>query len=189
MICTTLAEIEALVTAAGLDLDAVSLIISEALDEDLGGRGVLPPGAGAGLDVTSHATIPADQSAHGEFVVREPGTVAGLPVAAYAMAMVCAPAGDFQLGVHATDGDRVARGDVLISVTGNARALLTAERVALNLITMMSGVATATRAWVDALAGTNTKVRDSRKTLAGLANAAEVRGPCCRGHQSSDVIG
>src|SRR5829696_1309053 len=162
MICTTLTQIEGLVTAVGLDLDAVSLIISEALDEDLGGRGVLPAGAGAGLDVTSHATIPAAQSAHAEFVVREPGTVAGLPVAGYAMATVCAPAGDFHIVLHATGGD------VPISVTGNARALLTAERIALNLITMMSGVATATRAWVEALAGTNTKVRDSRKTLPGL---------------------
>ena len=89
-------------------------------------------------------------------------------MAAYTVASVCSPAGDFELTLHATDGDRVARGDVLISVTGNARALLTAERVALNLITMMSGVATATRGWVDALAGTNTKVRDSRKTLPGL---------------------
>jgi nicotinate-nucleotide pyrophosphorylase (carboxylating) len=168
MIHTTLAEIEHLVTAAGLDQDALSLIISEALDEDLGGRGVLPPGTGAGLDVTSYATIPAARAAHGDFVVREPGTVAGLPVAAYAVASVCSLAGDFELTLHATDGDRVARGDVLISVTGNARALLTAERVALNLITMMSGVATATRAWVDVLAGTNTKVRDSRKTLPGL---------------------
>jgi nicotinate-nucleotide pyrophosphorylase (carboxylating) len=165
---TTLAEIEDLVTAAGLDLDALSLIISEALDEDLGGRGVLPVGTGAGLDVTSYATIPATHVAHGEFVVRQPGTVAGVPVAAYVVASVCAPAGDFKLGLQATDGDRVSRGDVLISITGNARALLTAERVALNLITMMSGVATATRAWVDALAGTNTKVRDSRKTLPGL---------------------
>jgi nicotinate-nucleotide pyrophosphorylase (carboxylating) len=168
MVCTTLTDVEGLVTAAGLDLTAVSLIISEALEEDLGGRGVLPPGAGAGLDITSHATIPAAQTAHGEFVVREPGTVAGLPVAAYAVATVCAPAGDWELVVQATDGDRVARGDVLISVTGNARALLTVERVALNLITLMSGVATATRAWVDALAGTNTLVRDTRKTLPGL---------------------
>jgi nicotinate-nucleotide pyrophosphorylase (carboxylating) len=168
MMCTTLTDAEGLVTAAGLDLTAVSLIISEALEEDLGGRGVLPPGVGAGLDVTSSATIPAAQTAHGEFVVREPGTVAGLPVAAYAVATVCAPAGEFELILHAADGDRVARGDVLISITGNARALLTVERVALNLITMMSGVATATRAWVDALVGTNTKVRDSRKTLPGL---------------------
>jgi nicotinate-nucleotide pyrophosphorylase (carboxylating) len=168
MIHTTLAEIEGLVTAAGLDLDALSLIISEALDEDLGGRGVLPPGTGAGLDVTSYATIPAGHTAHGDFVVRQSGTVAGLPVAAYTVASVCSPAGDFELSLHATDGDRVARGDVLISVTGNTRAMLTAERVALNLITMMSGVATATRAWVDALTGTNTKVRDSRKTVPGL---------------------
>jgi nicotinate-nucleotide pyrophosphorylase (carboxylating) len=165
---TTLGEIEDLVTAAGLDLDALSLIISEALDEDLGGRGVLPAGTGAGLDITSVATIPATRTAHGEFVVRQPGTVAGLPVAAYVVASVCAPAGDFNLVLHASDGDRVGRGEVLISITGNARALLTAERVALNLLTMMSGVATATRAWVDALAGTNTKIRDSRKTLPGL---------------------
>jgi nicotinate-nucleotide pyrophosphorylase (carboxylating) len=165
---TTLAEIEALVTASGLDLDALSLIVSEALDEDLGGRGVLPPGAGAGLDLTSYATIPASDIAHGQFIVRQPGTVAGLPAAAYTVASVCTAAGDFQLVLHATDGDRVARGDALISVTGNARALLAAERVALNLITMMSGVATATRAWADALAGTRTKVRDSRKTLPGL---------------------
>jgi nicotinate-nucleotide pyrophosphorylase (carboxylating) len=168
MIYTTLAEIEELVAAAGLDLDALSLIVSEALDEDLGGRGVLPPGAGAGLDITSYATIPAGDIAHGAFVVRQPGTVAGLPVAAYTVASVCSAAADFELTLHATDGDRVERGGILITVAGNARALLAAERVALNLITMMSGVATATRAWVDALAGTDTKVRDSRKTLPGL---------------------
>ena len=165
---TTLAEIEALVIASGLDLDALSLIVSEALDEDLGGRGVLTRSASAGLDVTSYATIPASDTATGRFIVRQPGTVAGLPVAAYTVASVCAAAGDLELVLHATDGNRVAQGDVLISVTGNARALLAAERVALNLITMMSGVATATRAWADALAGTRTKVRDSRKTLPGL---------------------
>lgn len=168
MIYTKLAEIEGLVAAAGLDLDALSLIVSEALDEDLGGRGVLPPGTGAGLDITSYATIPAGDTAHAQFLVRQPGTVAGLPVAAYTVGTVCSAAGDFELRVNATDGDQVARGDVLITVAGNTRALLRAERVALNLITMMSGVATATRAWVDALAGTNTRVRDSRKTIPGL---------------------
>jgi len=168
MIYTTLAEVEGFVAAAGLAVGALSLIVSEALDEDLGGRGVLPPGVGAGLDVTSYATISAGDVAHGRFVVRKPGTIAGLPVAAYTVAAVCSETGDFELTVHATDGDRVAPGDLLISVTGNARALLAAERVSLNLITMMSGVATATRAWVDALAGTNTKVRDSRKTIPGL---------------------
>jgi nicotinate-nucleotide pyrophosphorylase (carboxylating) len=168
MIYTRLVEIEGLVTAAGLDLDALSLIVSEALDEDLGGRGVLPPGSGAGLDVTSYATVPADDLAHGDFVVRQPGTVAGLPVAAYVVASACAPAGDFEIALRASDGDRVSRGDVLISVMGNARALLAVERVTLNLLTMMSGVATATREWVDALTGTNTKIRDSRKTIPGL---------------------
>jgi nicotinate-nucleotide pyrophosphorylase (carboxylating) len=168
MIYTKLAEIEGLVAVAGLDLDALSLIVSEALDEDLGGRGVLPPGTGAGLDITSYATIPAGDTAHAQFLVRQPGTVGGLPVAAYTVGTVCSAAGDFELRVNATDGDQVARGDVLITVAGNTRALLRAERVALNLITMMSGVATATRAWVDALAGTNTRVRDSRKTIPGL---------------------
>ena len=89
MIYTNLAEIDELVAAADLDLDALSLIVSEALDEDLGGRGVLPPGAGAGLDITSYATIPASDTAHGAFVVRQIGTVAGLPVAAYTVASVC----------------------------------------------------------------------------------------------------
>jgi nicotinate-nucleotide pyrophosphorylase (carboxylating) len=168
MIYTDLADIADVVAAAGLEVDALSLIVTEALDEDLGGRGVLPPGAGTGLDVTSYATIPAGAATHGAFVVRQPGTVAGIPVAAYTVASVCSTAGDFELAVHAADGDRVARGDVLISVTGNTRALLAAERVSLNLITMMSGVATATRAWADALAGTTTRVRDSRKTIPGL---------------------
>jgi nicotinate-nucleotide pyrophosphorylase (carboxylating) len=168
MTYTTLAEIQALVSAAGLDLDALSLIVSEALDEDLGGRGVLTPGSGAGLDITSYATIPASEQAHAAFVVRQSGTVAGLPVAAYTVASVCSGAGAFVVTLQATDGDRVARDDVLITVAANARALLRVERVALNLITMMSGVATATRAWVDALSETNTKVRDSRKTVPGL---------------------
>jgi nicotinate-nucleotide pyrophosphorylase (carboxylating) len=168
MTYTTLAEIEGLVLAAGLDLDALSLIVAEALDEDLGGRGVLPPGSGAGLDITSYATIPASEQAHAAFVVRQSGTVAGLPVAAYTVASVCSDAGDFEITLHATDSDRVVLGDVLITVAANARALLRVERVALNLITMMSGVATATRAWVDALSGTKTKVRDSRKTVPGL---------------------
>lgn len=155
-------------TADGLDAAAVALIVSEALGEDLGGRGVLPPGTGAGFDVTSYATIPAEAGARGEFVARADGTVAGLAVAAYAVAMVCEPAGPFSLTLHAADGAGVRRGDVLATVTANARALLTVERVALNLLTLMSGTATATAAWVAALAGTGTRVRDSRKTVPGL---------------------
>jgi len=168
MTVRTLAAAEELVLAAGLELDAVSLITSEALGEDLGGRGVLPVGTGAGLDVTSVATIEIDATAHGAFVVRQPGTLAGLPVAAYVVATVCAAAGPFEIELRIADGTPVAVGDVVMQVDGNARALLTAERVALNLLTLMSGTATATRAWVDALDGTGTRVRDSRKTIPGL---------------------
>jgi nicotinate-nucleotide pyrophosphorylase (carboxylating) len=168
MSITSLSEIDDLVQADGLDRDALALIVSEALGEDLGGRGVLPPGTGAGIDVTSYATISPDAVAHGEFIVRRSGTVAGLSVAAYAVGVVCAPAGDFEIVLHTADGQPVAANQVLATVTGNARALLTAERVSLNLLTMMSGVATATRAWVDALAGTGARVRDSRKTSPGL---------------------
>ena len=165
---TTLAEVVDRLAADGLDPDAVALIVADALAEDLGGRGVLPTGVGAGVDVTSYATVPGDARARGEFVARAPGTVAGLAVAAYAVAVVCEPAGELTLTLHRSDGDVVERGDVLATVTANTRALLTAERVALNLLTLMSGTATATAAWVRVLAGTGTRVRDSRKTVPGL---------------------
>jgi nicotinate-nucleotide pyrophosphorylase (carboxylating) len=165
---TDLAQVRAFVARTGLDLRALDLIISEALDEDLGGRGVLAPGSGAALDVTSYATIDATATATGEFVARKAGTVAGLPVAAYVVATACAPAGELALQTHLLDGAAVTAGTVLMTVTGNTRALLTAERVALNLLTLMSGVATATRAWVEALSGSGTRVRDSRKTVPGL---------------------
>jgi nicotinate-nucleotide pyrophosphorylase (carboxylating) len=167
-VLTSLTQAEALVEADGLELVAVALIVSEALGEDLGGRGVLPPGTGAGLDVTSVATIDVDARARGQLVARRPGTVAGLSVAAYVIALVTEPAGPVEVAVLARDGDRVEVGDVLLAVSGNTRALLLAERIALNLLTLMSGTATATRAWVDALEGTGTRVRDSRKTLPGL---------------------
>lgn len=156
------------VVAAGLDPEAVTLVVAEALDEDLGGRGVLPAGTGEGVDITSVATIPADARARADFTARQPGTLAGLAVAAYVVAGVCEPAGPVTIEVSADDGDQVAVGDVMMSVEANARALLTAERVALNLLTLMSGTATATRSWVEALAGSGTRVRDSRKTVPGL---------------------
>ena len=167
-VCRSVEEVRDLVVATGLDLAAVDLVIAEALNEDLGGRGVLAPGAGAGVDVTSAATIPAAATATGRFVARRAGVVAGVPVAAYVVATVCARAGELEIELHVADGSSVAVGDVLVTATGNTRALLTAERVALNLLTLMSGVATATRAWVTALAGTDTQVRDSRKTVPGM---------------------
>jgi len=165
---TDLAEISAWVKRDGLDVDTVDRVVMEALEEDLGGRGVLPTGAGAGVDVTSVATIDDQARTTAEFVVRQPGTVSGLSVAAYAVAIVCGAAGDFTVAVQRRDGDQVLRGDVLLRVTANTRAMLRVERVALNLVTMMSGVSTATHAWVESLAGTSTVVRDSRKTVPGL---------------------
>ncbi len=168
MTLTTLTSVESLLGECGLDINAVASIVSEALEEDLGGRGVLGTGSGPGVDVTSVATISPAASASAHFVARAPGTVAGLPVAAFAVALVAAAAGPFELDLRCQDGRRVTRGELLMEVTANAQALLRAERVALNLLTLMSGVATATSAWVDALAGTGTQVRDTRKTVPGL---------------------
>lgn len=165
---SSLAEATQLIKEAGLDPDTVIMIIDEALAEDLGGRGVLPEGTGYGVDVTSEATIPADARATARLVVRADGVLAGTAVAAAAFARVLEPTGAYTIEVAGIDGSPVRRGDLVLTVDGNTRAVLTAERVALNLITVMSGVATAARSWVNALAGTRTSVRDTRKTIPGL---------------------
>ncbi len=143
--------------AGGLDPASVAEIVERALAEDLG------PDA---LDVTSVATIPADQTDVGDLVARADGVVAGLPVIVAVFDVVSA--GAVAVELEATDGQRVARGDVLATLSGPTRALLTAERTALNLLCRMSGVATHTRAWADALAGTGALVLDTRKTTPGL---------------------
>jgi nicotinate-nucleotide pyrophosphorylase (carboxylating) len=140
-----------------LDRGEVQRIVRTALTEDLG----VPP-----RDVTSAATIPADQVDTAELVARAPGVVAGLSVAAEVFAVTSD--GAATVGLRAADGDRVVRGDVLAVITGPTRALLTAERTALNLLCRMSGVATHTRAWADALAGSKATVLDTRKTTPGL---------------------
>jgi nicotinate-nucleotide pyrophosphorylase (carboxylating) len=141
----------------GLDPFAVRDIVRRALAEDLGPDG---------LDVTSVATIPADQTDTGDLVARAGGVVAGLSVAAAVFDETSA--GTVVFAEKASDGARVARGDVLATVSGPTRALLTAERTALNLLCRMSGVATHTRAWADVLAGTKATVLDTRKTTPGL---------------------
>lgn len=141
----------------GLDAAAVERIVGTALAEDLGD----PP-----RDVTSEATIPADQVDTAELVARAPGVVAGLAVAARVFAVTSGGAATFEQLV--ADGAAVTRGDVLARVTGPTRALLTAERTALNLLCRMSGVATHTRRWADVLAGTKATVLDTRKTTPGL---------------------
>jgi nicotinate-nucleotide pyrophosphorylase (carboxylating) len=141
---------------AGLSLDGVRAVVERALEEDLAG----------GVDVTSVATVPAEQCSTADLVARAAGVVAGLPVAAVAFELV--GAGDVEVQQLVADGEAVAPGDVLMSVTGPTRALLTAERTALNLLGHLSGVATVTRRWVEAVAGSGAAVRDTRKTTPGL---------------------
>jgi nicotinate-nucleotide pyrophosphorylase (carboxylating) len=147
---SVLAELE----AAGVPPRPVYDAIVLALQEDL-------PGGAA--DVTSDATIPADAHGVADFAAREPGTVAGLGVAELVFHYVMGR--DVEVTGRVPDGTRVARGDVVMQVSGPVRGLLTAERTALNFACHLSGVATATAAWVDALAGTRARVLDTRKTL------------------------
>jgi len=147
-------EVAARLHEAGLDPAYVEELARAALDEDLGG----------GVDVTSEATVPADQRATADLVARADGVVAGLPVAE--AVLTCAAGGAaLELDQPVADGDRVGRGVVLLTVSGPTRALLLGERTALNLLCHLSGVATATRRWADALEGTGAVVRDTRKTM------------------------
>jgi nicotinate-nucleotide pyrophosphorylase (carboxylating) len=143
--------------ADGLDPVAVERIVRTALDEDLGPDGI---------DVTSVATVPKDRVDTAEVVARGAGVVAGMAVATAVFDL--AASGAAEVVVKARDGERVSGGDVLATVTGPTRSLLTAERTALNLLCRMSGIATHTRAWADALAGTKAMVLDTRKTTPGL---------------------
>lgn len=132
--------------------------VLRALSEDLT--------AGPRIDVTTVATIPADQVRTAHVVARADGTVSGLPLAELVFWLVAD--GALEVTRSARDGDSVKHGDVLMTVTARTRDLLTAERTALNLLTHMSGIATATRTWVDAVIGTQARIRDSRKTTPGL---------------------
>lgn len=109
--------------------------------------------------------MPADATATVRLVSREPGVVAGLPVAQLAWELLDP---SVRLDVHLPDGSRVAPGDAIAAITGPARALLTGERVALNFLGHLSGVATGTASIADAIAHTAAKVTDTRKTIPGL---------------------
>ena len=153
--------------AGGLDPDAIAGLVRAAVAEDLMG----------GVDVTSMATIDADQRAAATFGARERGVVAGLPVVAAVIESVCGDrASEFRWLV--ADGTLVEAGTVLAEVTAPTRPLLTAERSALNLLCHLSGVATSTRRWADALAGTRAVVRDTRKTTPGLRSLEKYAVRC-----------
>ena len=133
----------------------IAPLVRAALAEDLGRAG----------DVTSLACVPADARLRAVFATRQPGVMAGLACARLAL-LELDPTADFQ-GI-AKDGARVGAGETLARVDANARALLGAERVALNLLGRLSGVATLTRAYVDAVEGSGVAIVDTRKTTPGL---------------------
>jgi nicotinate-nucleotide pyrophosphorylase (carboxylating) len=148
--------------AAGLDVPDVVRVVRAALDEDFR----------YGADVTSAATV-AGRTVTADVVAREAGVVAGLPVAMAVFDLLGDYLGDeaarsVTAAVSATDGARVSAGDAVLRVSGDAVAVLGAERTMLNFVTHLSGIASATREWADAVAGTGAVVRDTRKTLPGL---------------------
>jgi nicotinate-nucleotide pyrophosphorylase (carboxylating) len=144
-------------TLPGFDLDT---FVTATLAEDLGEG--LP---GGGHDVTSESVIPADARFSGVMDSRDAIVVAGLPIAA-AFFRKLDPA--MQIEILAEEGASVPAGSDLMRLTGNARALLTAERSALNTVQHLSGIATMTRAYVDAMGGAKAVLLDTRKTIPGL---------------------
>jgi nicotinate-nucleotide pyrophosphorylase (carboxylating) len=142
--------------AVGLNPLDVSEVVLRALHEDCDGNG----------DVTSVATISAEQMSTLDFVARAPGVIAGMPVAAAVFAIL--GGSSIRMSSVIRDGESVQAGTVLGSIVGSTRVLLQGERPALNLLSHLSAIATATRAWADALSDSTTKVRDTRKTTPGM---------------------
>ncbi len=142
---------------ATLDRDELLTLIRTALDEDLR----------YGPDVTTVATVPADAVSKASVVSRQHGTVAGLDVGLLVLDEVLG-AGTYEITARVDDGTRVEPGTSVLSIVAPTRGLLTAERTMLNLVCHLSGIATATAAWVGEVDGTGCEIRDSRKTLPGL---------------------
>jgi nicotinate-nucleotide pyrophosphorylase (carboxylating) len=128
-------------------------LIKKALEEDLQG----------GEDITSVATVSGTERVVADFVSRKAGVIAGIEMAQAVLEEV----GLTDVAIYKRDGDSVISGDVLMTVRGDTRAILLAERTALNFLGHLGGIATLTRIWVDAIAGTSCKVRDTRKTTPG----------------------
>ncbi len=141
------------IEGAGLDVALIEQRVAGALAEDAHGG-----------DLTSKATISADQISKAHFTSRKSGVVAGTLVAA----AVLEQCGITNYEIVKKDGSSVSAGEVIIEVEGNSRAILLAERTALNFLSHLSGIATITSLWVKEVLGTSTQVRDTRKTTPGL---------------------
>ncbi len=147
-----------------LDLDDARRVIAAALAEDVG------PG-----DLTSEVVIPFDLAFTGVMRAREAMVAAGLPVAAEVFRMVVP---DARFTARAADGDALESGAVLAEIEGPAGGLLTAERTALNLLQLLSGIATETRRYVERIAGTGCTLLDTRKTIPGLRRLSKYATRC-----------
>lgn len=136
------------------DMSAIQTIIRRALEEDIGDG-----------DITTLATIPEDARLTGRFLAKEGGVIAGLDVAAMTFIELDPQA---QMICNVGDGERVEQGTEIARVIGQGRAILSGERVALNLLQRMSGIATQTRQFVEAARGASAVILDTRKTMPGL---------------------
>ena len=150
------AETSSALAAVGIPPLDVEALVLRAVQEDVGD----------GVDVTTMATVPADQRGRLELTARAAGVIAGTIVAAAVFDVVCGE--DREIEFRVRDGQTVAPGSVVMAVNASTHNLLRAERPALNLLGHLSGVATVTSRWADALAGTSARVRDTRKTTPGL---------------------
>jgi nicotinate-nucleotide pyrophosphorylase (carboxylating) len=167
---------QALSPARRAALEAVGLRADDIVEF---GRLVIEEDLDGGVDVTSVSTIDPNDRSVAEFVVRRDGVLAGVPVLA-AVLETNLPAGS-TVELFLNDGQSVAKGDVIAKVSALTIPLLTVERTALNIICRLSGVATHTRAWVDALdavPGNVTKVRDTRKTTPGMRDLEKYAVRC-----------
>jgi nicotinate-nucleotide pyrophosphorylase (carboxylating) len=139
------------------ELTEARRVIARALEEDLR----------YGPDVTTLATVPADATTTASMITREPGVIAGVDIALLVLDEVVGP-DNYRLKDRVEDGARLQSGGVVLVVDAPMQGLLTAERTMLNLVSHLSGIATTTAAWVEAVKGTKAKIRDTRKTLPGL---------------------
>jgi nicotinate-nucleotide pyrophosphorylase (carboxylating) len=165
---------------AGLDPADVVRVVRAALDEDFR----------YGPDVTSAATV-AGRTLTADVVAREAGVMAGLPVALAVFDLLAEYTGGpaATATVLVADGTRLVPGDPVLRVAGDAVVVLGAERTMLNLVTHLSGIASATREWADALTGTGAVVRDTRKTLPGLRSLQKYAVRCGGGENHRMALG
>jgi nicotinate-nucleotide pyrophosphorylase (carboxylating) len=137
-----------------LELMMVDKIIKNALEEDLGWG-----------DVTTDSTVPAETKITGSFIAKEPGVICGIEVCKRVFELLD---GTVTFEILINDGHKVQKGDIIAKISGSARSILKGERVSLNLLQRMSGIATMASKYSEAVRGTNARVVDTRKTMPGL---------------------